>query len=129
MTQTNESPRDPSGPQPGPSLDEKVRAAHEAVEAMSRPPVDRGPREGAMRLADLHPKLAGGFLGFDCPYPGHTHRQRVPVSRDHGSYRAEAPVWFMTGEFPDSLTLSPSINADTPTYPCWHGHIVNGEIR
>lgn len=77
-----------------------------------------------MRLADLEPKLEGtldnGVLRFDCPLPGHTHAIRVPLGTSH---------WKATGEFPDTLSITPSINNDSPEHPCWHGHITEGEIR
>lgn len=86
-----------------------------------------------MKLADLNPKLEGsladGVLRFDCPYPNHSHKIRVAVSNDgrNGTWKAE-------GEFPDSLTLSPSINANTEGrdhehIECWHGYIKVGEIQ
>jgi len=76
-----------------------------------------------MKLADLDPKLAGGFLRFDCPVCskiGDCHAIRVPLAPQvdrHGQ------SWQHAGQFPDTLTLTPSVNAG-----CWHGHITNGEI-
>ena len=90
-----------------------------------------------MRLADLNPKLEGvldeGILRFDCPL-GHAHKIRVPVGR----YGKEFG-WAALGNFPDSLTLSPSIHAimAEPAKPddpegkreCgWHGFIRDGAI-
>jgi len=89
-----------------------------------------------MRLRDLNPVLSEGHLFFDCPL-GHPHRLGIPV----------AP-WNPTGEFPDSLTLTPSIQAhgghvndetlsdghhkaeyDAAAACSWHGFITNGEVR
>ena len=77
-----------------------------------------------MKLRDLDPKLSdNGVLRFDCPTctpNGNAHGIRValaPAVDRHGQ------SWQHTGEFPDTLTLSPSVNAG-----CWHGTIVNGEI-
>lgn len=77
-----------------------------------------------MRLRDLDPKMTGtnenGWLRFDCPLPGHSHSIRVPLGTSH---------WTASGEFPDTLTLTPSVNADSAEFPCWHGHITNGEVK
>lgn len=77
-----------------------------------------------MKLADLDPKLSDdGILRFNCPVCsliGNAHWIRValaPAADRHGQ------SWQHTGEFPNSLTLTPSVDAG-----CWHGHIVNGEI-
>ena len=76
-----------------------------------------------MKLRDLDPKLSdGGILRFDCPVC-------TPQGDAHGIRVALAPAvengrsWQHTGEFPDTLTLHPSVNAG-----CWHGNITNGEI-
>lgn len=77
-----------------------------------------------VRLSDLDPKLAGGFLRFDCPacsLNGNAHGIRVPLLPQIDRF---GQSWGHSGEFPDSLTLTPSIDAG-----CLHGHIVNGEIR
>ncbi len=77
-----------------------------------------------MRLRDLNPKLsADGFLRFDCPTctpQGNAHAIRVPLAPAVDQY---GKSWQHTGEFPDSLTLTPSVNAG-----CWHGSITNGEM-
>jgi hypothetical protein len=97
------------------------------------------------RLRDLEPKLAGGYLRFLCPLGracplnagGGWHSVRVAVAPHPGVHES---VWTMRGEFPDSLTLSPSINeytekldaAGNPLRPVqvdvqgWHGHVTNG---
>jgi hypothetical protein len=71
-----------------------------------------------MRLIDLDPKLTTTTLRFDCPTctrVGYSHGIRIPVTGSH---------WALPGEFPHSLTVTPSIDAG-----CWHGFITNGEIR
>ena len=93
-----------------------------------------------MKLRDLDPKLDGevarGILEFDCPL-GHPHTIQVPI----GSMCERA--WASSGEFPDSLTLSPSIlaheghpkdwelrgDAHVAASRCgWHGFVTNGEV-
>ena len=71
-----------------------------------------------MRLADLNPYLAGGVLRFDCPHCRNT-QMVVPLTGDG--------AWTMTGEFPDSVTLTPSV--DTSKHGHWHGLVTNGEVR
>lgn len=85
-----------------------------------------------MMLRDLSPELAGstanGVLWFDCPRSGCEHQVRVPISqgpyheRDVGGGKVK--VWQATGEFPDSLSLIPSVNVG-----CWHGFVQNGEVK
>ena len=87
-----------------------------------------------MRLADLDPKLEGdlanGVLRFDCPFPGHTHKLRIRVSHAPPHMDGEAHVWQASGTFPDTLTITPSINACRPDFfDCWHGIIHAGEVR
>lgn len=75
-----------------------------------------------MRLSDLHPKLNGtaeaGTLRFDCPIREHGHKIRVPLGTSY---------WHATGDFPDSFTVLPSVNATGPTCN-WHGNVTNGEV-
>lgn len=80
-----------------------------------------------MKLRDLNPKLEGtvakGVLIFDCPLSG-KHRLRIPI---HSAAYAEVDGvkhWHAEGDYPDSITLAPSINETQ----CWHGWIVKGEI-
>ena len=106
------------------------------------------------KLRDLHPKLEGtiesGVLIHDCPVDGNAHRIRTPVSsqpfheEDHdppefwpnGKPRRKK-IWQATGEFPDTLTLSPSINivevdpdtGEAKRTLCWHGFVKNGEAN
>lgn len=69
-----------------------------------------------MRLTTLDPKLSdGGWLRFDCPVCVKNHGIRVPLG--------PGSQWSATGEFPETLTVSPSIDVG-----CWHGHIVEGEV-
>jgi len=93
-----------------------------------------------MELAELHPKLDGtveaGHLTFDCPL-GHEHTITIPI----GSITPKS--WASSGEFPGSLTLTPSIWAhngspnnqdlrddewDKAAKCGWHGFITNGHI-
>lgn len=87
-----------------------------------------------MKLTDLNPKLEGtldeGFLRFNCPL-GHDHKIRVPVGR-YGDRRG----WEASGEYPTTVTLTPSIHAITTQAntdgiePCgWHGFITNGDVK
>lgn len=76
-----------------------------------------------MRLAELHPKLAGGWLRFDCPHCRAT-KIRVPVD-EHGAWANEGK-WRISGQFPDTTTLDPSIDASASGH--WHGTISNGEV-
>jgi len=74
-----------------------------------------------MKLTDFEPNMAGGFLVFWCPAcrGEHDHRIRVPIAptvfHEHS--------WRPAGEFPATLTLTPSIDAG-----CWHGNLTNGEL-
>lgn len=99
-----------------------------------------------MKLADLHPELVGsverGKLYFDCPHPGCAHTVCVLISKqpyheEPSEHPDQKPVkiWQASGEFPDSLTLSPSIDlvevdeaGNKIRTICWHGHIQNGAI-
>jgi len=78
-----------------------------------------------MKLRELDPKLsaATGILVFNCPCGRCGGRIRLRVNSEP-SRDPKALQWKMTGEFPDSLTLTPSINAG-----CWHGYIRDGEVR
>jgi len=76
-----------------------------------------------MRLKDLDPKLSdAGFLRFCCPVctpKGNAHSIRIPLApTEH-----KGLSWQHTGEFPDTLSVTPSINAG-----CWHGSITDGEV-
>lgn len=72
-----------------------------------------------MRLSELSPKLVADILVFDCPCGNCGGRVRVPLTPLIENGRS----WQHSGEFLDSLSLTPSVNAG-----CWHGHITNGEI-
>lgn len=93
-----------------------------------------------MRLTDLEPKLVGtverGVLTFFCPYPGHGHKLRVPLTGGPAGEIDGVRHWHAEGTFPDTLTLTPSIDADGPSRrrklnpgPCWHGFVTDGEVR
>lgn len=71
-----------------------------------------------MRLSELDPKLTTETLRFDCPTctkEGNAHGIRIPAS---------GGTWTLSGEFPDSLTVTPSIDVG-----CWHGFIKDGEVK
>ncbi len=92
-------------------------------------------------LSDLNALIEGttqdGHLVFDCPM-GHPHRIRVPMGTAHPR------AWATSGEFPDTLSLSPSILAagggepfdrslrdaeyDKASKCGWHGYVTNGEV-
>lgn len=108
-----------------------------------------------MRLSELHAEMTGtledGAVWHDCPVckGDASHRVRTPVTRQpfhelsydppqhwgNGTER-KRKFWQATGEFPETLTLSPSINiveVDEETGAvlgtrCWHGHIQNGAV-
>lgn len=85
-----------------------------------------------MRLTDLAPKLEGtladGVLRFDCPL-GHAHKFRVKIGVV-ASGATYPYTWGASGEFPDTLTLTPSIDAVKHFTGCtWHGFITNGEVK
>ena len=107
-----------------------------------------------MKLAELEPELVGtvadGLLSFDCPHPSCNRGHRVRVSISAAAFherpaRSQAEmagrtgkvkVWQATGVFPDSLTLSPSIDiieanekGEKIRTLCWHGFITNGDAR
>ena len=102
-----------------------------------------------MKLSDLNPRLEGtvekGELTYNCPlgYP-HTHSVSISSSGEKTDY---GPMWKATGDFPSTLTLTPSIlsHYGVPTdeslsdgnhseeyqvaSKCgWHGFIRNGEM-
>jgi len=67
-----------------------------------------------MKFSDLNPRMAEhNVLTMDCPC-GQGHRIAVPL---------DDPRWKASGSFPDSFSVTPSIDAG-----CWHGNITNGEI-
>jgi hypothetical protein len=98
------------------------------------------------RLADLEPGISGtvadGIIFFDCPVceGAAAHRVGVLISAQpfHERPRKEGElykVWQASGAFPDSLTLSPSIdlvevdeNGNKIRTRCWHGFIQNGDV-
>lgn len=76
-----------------------------------------------MRLVDLNPVLKdSGVLLFDCPVHGDAHRIGVETQTPK---EPGGPLWRMTGQFPATTTIEPSV--DVPV--CWHGWITNGEVR
>jgi hypothetical protein len=109
-----------------------------------------------MMLRDLSPELVGtiadGVLYFDCPFPAcrqsphGPHSVRVPISSAPSHERSPRPgepaqsngkvkVWQASGAFPDTLTITPSIdliladkNGNKIRTLCWHGFITNGAV-
>ncbi len=88
-----------------------------------------------MKLSELNPKLEGtvekGVVVFDCPKG--KHRLGIPIHSQ--GYVDGIRHWQASGTFPDTLTLTPSINEthnDPNTgevvFQCWHGFITNGEV-
>lgn len=74
-------------------------------------------------LRDLNPvRTEDGFV-FECPCGG-DHHAGVRTSGPH-AWRT------IRGEFPDTLTLAPSIavRSGPGARECWHGHLVDGELR
>lgn len=78
-----------------------------------------------MNLADLNPKMFHDdtFIRFDCPVCKGGEKQHCVGVAILPKVDQNGKGWTKTGEFPHTLTLSPSINIG-----CWHGHIINGEI-
>jgi hypothetical protein len=104
-----------------------------------------------MRLLELNPRWTGygsnenpeahiiNGVTFDCP---HCRKQRLGVlfhpAIDRGGWLAKgvtifhgALEWTRTGDTFDTLTLSPSINANSRIefQNHWHGFIENGEVK
>lgn len=75
-----------------------------------------------IRLSALEPNLKEGFLSFWCPVcrDDSAHKIRVPLAPTKDRYEQS---WQHSGECPDTLTLTPSVDAG-----CWHGYIQNGEL-
>jgi hypothetical protein len=90
-----------------------------------------------VKLTDLNPRIRDRHLSFDCPM-GHPHR--ITVRLGEGG-------WTSSGDYPVTMTLTPSIHAHTaapndqslnhPDHKAeydaasecgWHGWITNGEI-
>lgn len=76
-----------------------------------------------MKLTELNPKFGrDGFLVFDCPVCNGDRAHRIRVSLAPALDK-RGQSWSHIGEFPDSLTLTPSVDAG-----CWHGFIKAGEV-
>jgi len=84
----------------------------------------------------------GLWLWCPCKYPGENcHGLIVPFANprscpglppNHGPVSTDGhhPRWNMSGNGLDDLTLAPSVLVGTPgVSECWHGHIINGEVR
>jgi hypothetical protein len=77
------------------------------------------------RMAAAHIDERGRWCVFPCQKLGDDGEKlprecRVPVADFAGQ------MWTFTGPI-EAPTLSPSI--DCQSKPCWHGHIINGEVR
>ena len=88
------------------------------------------------RLADLNAAIflfTGDLvqhsrLEFDCPQCEATHRIVVFIA-EKASYWKQRRRSAMTGVFPDTLSLAPSIDM-TSVPPCkWHGFVEDGGAR
>jgi hypothetical protein len=92
-----------------------------------------------MRLVDLDPHWMttgdgrhGMGVNFDCPHCGGDQRLGVwfanpvdggpPASPEQGP----APRWQRTGDTFETLSLTPSINAEASGH--WHGWITAGDV-
>lgn len=79
--------------------------------------------------AYLHGQKPNGTFKW-CAYP--CQRRNPDGSRVDGNCRVsvdpafKGKVWTLSGS-PDAPTLSPSIDCEMPG--CWHGFIVDGEVR
>lgn len=98
--------------------------------------------------ARLHGTLTDGHINFMCPHPGCSHMVHVPVSAAPAFNRPLVPeqrtpggkiktehVWQASGEFPETVTLAPSVDiieADAEGNKirtlCWHGWVQNGTV-
>jgi hypothetical protein len=100
-----------------------------------------------MRLVDLDPRLSGtledGVLRFACPLGAACpfskgkafHTLVVRVGKVAGPSPTGHYIWQAEGRYPDTLTLSPSINeyeADATSGKVyrqgWHGFIRHGDV-
>lgn len=88
-------------------------------------------------------KRGPGGVSFQCPthsrrcgecgqwIPG-SHRLAVWFANPADGLPPERSAehkWTRDGESFETLTLSPSVNAQMSDPNCWHGFIINGEIR
>ena len=97
-----------------------------------------------MKLTELNPRWVGLFeklfdgVSFDCP---HCKTQRLavrsspPIDPDGWWPKIAQPtydgikVWHRgSGDTFETLTLTPSVNADIDFAGHWHGFITNGEV-
>lgn len=78
---------------------------------------------GPLRLRDLNPRANDHGFAFDCPCGG-DHLAGVRTSGPHAWRTAR-------GSYPDTLTLEPSIKVTSgpENRECWHGYLVDGELR
>ena len=85
-------------------------------------------------LRELDPFLNEHQIRFTCPAccddQGRGHMVGVPYGPSGIPYEVGGPVWeHVSGSTIDDITLSPSINCDTPTSGCtFHGWVRNGIV-
>lgn len=75
-------------------------------------------------VSELHPDGTTRTLVFDCPIcVGDASHH---VGANFGIPSSVPAVWAMSGEFPGTMTLTPSIRM---LDRCgWHGFVTNGEV-
>jgi hypothetical protein len=81
-------------------------------------------------VGDIYKRAAPGGLSFICP-THRNHRLAVFFENPADGLPPERSVkyrWHREGEAFESLTLTPSINAQVADPTCWHGFITNGDI-
>ena len=93
-----------------------------------------------MKLTSLNPEFINGSgdregigLMFDCPC-GCTARAFVTFSNPldgRGPFTEKfRPLWKRTGEYFETMTLTPSIHRIKNLGGCgWHGWLTNGELK
>lgn len=104
-----------------------------------------------MRLTDLDPHWYafegrhGQGLDFDCPHCPEGNRTKLAIAfanpldggppeppRDFtfpDGTKGRTVYWQRTGDTFETLTLTPSVDAQSHGVGHWHGFITNGEIR
>lgn len=75
-----------------------------------------------MLLIDLNPRFKEDVLSFDCPNCKDDNSHKIRITKCPLKDRNDR-CWAFTGEFPNTLTLQPSVNAG-----CWHGNITDGKV-
>ena len=86
-----------------------------------------------MRLTELNPRLKENILVFDCPC-GRCNTEKMPQGRIRIPIVPAPNGWTMSGEFPETISLQPSIRigderTDAIEGCCiWHGYLTNGSL-